>query len=76
MKPSYSKMFNAQDIHEFIEEARRQYYGEHGNEYELIKNMGKAIAYTEARYAMKNITESEAHKLMMEAKAVIEEIIC
>ena len=75
IKPLYCEAFNKRSIRDFIEEARSQYYADHGNAYELIKNMGKAIAYAEAAWAMTHITEAETDALTSEAEAVIKEII-
>ena len=39
MKPLHCKVFNTRGIHKFIEEAQEQYYADHGNAYELGKNI-------------------------------------
>lgn len=60
----------------FMEAARSDYYAEHNDYDELVKNMGKAIAYAETAWSLDILTNWQAWKLIKKAQAIIEEITC
>lgn len=78
IKPRYveTKDLSRGTITAFMEAARSDYYAEHGNFGELVKNMGKAIAYAETAWSLDILTNWQAWKLIKKAEAIIEEITC
>ena len=71
MKQLYCETFSLKEIMDFIEEAMDQYHHNHRDRYEMTMDMGKAIAYAEAAWAMNNITEDDAHMLIELAENLI-----
>lgn len=78
IKPRYveTKDLSRGTITAFIEAARSDYYAEHGNFGELVKNMGKAIAYAETAWSLGVMDKWKAWELIQKAEAVIEEVTC
>lgn len=76
LKPRYveTKDLSWETIDTFMEMVRSDFYSDHNDLTELIKNMGKAIAYAETAWSLDRLTRWKAQQLVQKAESIIKEV--